>query len=662
VKLKTIKVTNFRSVEDSGDLSLENITCLVGKNEAGKSAILQAIAGLHPDILTPMVYDKERDYPRRFLTEYKIRHPNEEAVVITSSWELEAPEKALIATEFGDGALTSSCVTILRRYASPGPEWTLPFVFSEALKHLLDAEELEASEREPLSGITNSAALVAALSNLPSRTAKQEHLLSRLQQYPSGEMERKVQSLLEPGLPRFMYFSYYDRMSGQVQVQQLKQDRDQGILGQTDKAGDGVFLDFLKYVGTSLEEIESAATYESLNARCEAASNRITDQIFEYWSQNTALEIEVRVTRAEQNDPPPFNTGTIVRARVKNNIHKVTVPFSERSAGFIWFFSFLVKFAQVRKKAGAVILLLDEPGLSLHGKAQSDLLRYFAEKLAPNHQVIYSAHSPFMVPPDNLASVRIVEDVVVQNRLGRLAPLGTKIRDDVLSTDPDTIFPLQGALGYEITQTLFIGKHTLLVEGPSDIVYLQCLSAALKRRRRRVGLDPRWTICPSGGIDKIHAFVSLFKGNTLDVAVLTDQGAGEKSKIERLRASKVLEAGRVFSIAEQLGKAEADIEDILEPGLLAEIVNQAYGLPDNHKLSASSLLGFEPNTIRLVKKVEAAFRVMPSRIAEFDHFTPADWLIRNPSVLDEDTAEVRVSLERAEKLFVLLNGLLTVAP
>ena len=118
----------------------------------------------------------------------------------------------------------------------------------------------------------------------------------------------------------------------------------------------------------------------------------------------------------------------------------------------------------------------------------------------------------------------------------------------------------------------------------------------------------------------------------------------------------------MFSIAEQLGKAEADIEDILEPGLLAEIVNQAYGLPDNHKLSASSLLGFEPNTTRLVKKVEAAFRVMPSRIAEFDHFTPADWLIRNPSVLDEDTAEVRVSLERAEKLFVLLNGLLTGSP
>jgi hypothetical protein len=657
VILQTIKVTNFRSVEDSGDLKLENVTCLVGKNEARKSAILQAVAGLHPDGLTPIVYNKERDYPRRFLTEYKTRHSDKEAIVVTSIWELEAAEQKLITAEFGDAALTCSQITILRRYDSPKPEWILPFVFGKALEHLQDEEELDGSERGALRGLTNTAAVIAALAGLPSRTDKQERLLARLQQYPSADMEQKVQSLLEPSLPRFMYFSYYDRMSGQVQVQQLKQDRDQGVLGRDDKAGDGVFLDFLEYAGTSVEEIEAASTYESLNARCEAASNRITQQIFEYWSQNTALEIEVRVTRAEQNDPAPFNAGTIVRARVKNNLHKVTVPFSERSAGFIWFFSFIVKFAEVRKTAGKVILLLDEPGLSLHGKAQGDLLRYFAEKLAPDHQIIYSAHSPFMVPPDNLASVRIVEDVVTQVRPGRFEPLGTKIREDVLSTDPDTIFPLQGALGYEITQTLFIGKHTLLVEGPSDIVYLQCLSAALKRRSK-VGLDPRWTMCPSGGIDKIHAFVSLFKGNALDVAVLTDQGAGEKSKIERLRASKVLEAGRVFSIAEQLDKTEADIEDILEPGLLAEIVNQAYVIPDSHKLSARALLDCDPSTTRLVKKLEAAFKLMPSQVAEFDHFTPADWLIRNPSVLDKDTSQVQVTLERAEKLFVLLNGLL----
>jgi hypothetical protein len=139
--------------------------------------------------------------------------------------------------------------------------------------------------------------------------------------------------------------------------------------GQTLKlnTGETVFLDFLEFAGTSIDEIRQSTTYESLNAKCEAASNTITDQLREYWTQNPHLDIDIRVTKAESGDPAPLNTGTIARARVKNTVHRVSVPFSERSAGFIWFFSFLVKFAQVRKLGGELILLLDEPGLTLHG-------------------------------------------------------------------------------------------------------------------------------------------------------------------------------------------------------------------------------------------------------------------------------------------------------
>jgi hypothetical protein len=86
------------------------------------------------------------------------------------------------------------------------------------------------------------------------------------------------------------------------------------------------------------------------------------------------------------------------------------------------------------------------------------------------------------------------------------------VGDDVLSTDRDTLFPLQGALGYEITQSLFVGEHTLLVEGPSEILNFQVMSAELAARKR-TGLDRRWTVCPCNGIDKVQAFMSLFGGN-----------------------------------------------------------------------------------------------------------------------------------------------------
>jgi len=335
----------------------------------------------------------------------------------------------------------------------------------------------------------------------------------------------------------------------------------------------------------------------------------------------------------------------------------VTVPFSERSAGFIWFFSFLVKFAQMRKLGGKLLLLLDEPGLTLHGKAQADLLRYFADKLAPEHQVVFTTHSPFLVPADDLPGVRIVEDRITSPKPGQWVSEGTKVRDDTMVTDRDTLFPLQGALGYDLTQTLFVGKHTLLVEGPGDILFLEAWSSALRQAGKK-GLDRRWTICPAGGIDKIQPFVALFAGQKLDIAALTDYAKGDKKKLESLRQNKVMEGERLLTFASVLGVDEADSEDVFSPALYAKLLNQAFGLSGKDEVTAQKLIDADPNTTRLVKKAEAYFRVLPPKAPEFDHYTPAEWLFKHPDLLTGNSAEVVETMTRAEAVIKALSGLL----
>jgi predicted ATP-dependent endonuclease of OLD family len=655
MKLISVQITNFHSIEDSGKFDLDQVLCLVGKNEAGKTAILQALGGLNPHPSTPIVYDVERDYPRRWLTEYKSRHPEEQATVVTTDWKLSAVEIAAIKEKIGD-ALIDRPVHISRRYGDKEPQWDLPIDFKKGIKNLIAMEKLDNEEIEPLKAATNSNELTDALGKIAERTQKQQRLLDRMNALPDKTITGQVKKILRDQLPQFLYSSHYDRMVGQIRLDTYNSRK----LGQQQPAidvGERVFVDFLEYAGTSIDEIDKATTYEGLNARCESASTRITDQLLEYWTQNPNMEIEVRVTKAEPNDPPPFNQGVVARARVKNNLHKLTLPFSERSAGFIWFFSFLVKFAQVRKTGGKLILLLDEPGLTLHGKAQSDLLRYFFEKLAPEHQVAFTTHSPFMVPPDDLPGVRIVEDKILKSPAGQWTSEGTKVRDDTLVTDRDTLFPLQGALGYEITQTLFVGKHTLLVEGPGDILYLESLSSALGRRGRAT-LDRRWTICPAGGIDKIQPFVALFGGQKLDIAALSDYSKQDRKKLDSLRQNRVLESDRLLTFATVLGREEADIEDVFNPGLYASIVNKAFDLPADKLADGQKLLDAEKNTTRLLKKAEAFFAVLPPEAPEFDHFTPAGWLFRNPGVLDGDSLDVTETLERAERVIVALNRIL----
>jgi len=58
------------------------------------------------------------------------------------------------------------------------------------------------------------------------------------------------------------------------------------------------------------------------------------------------------------------------------------------------------------------------------------------------------------------------------------------VRGDVLTTDPQTNFPIFGAMGFEVTQGLIIGKNTLLVERPSDILHLQAVSSVLRKQKR----------------------------------------------------------------------------------------------------------------------------------------------------------------------------------
>jgi len=654
MKLTNAHITNFRSTEDSGEFRIDDVTCLVGKNEAGKSAILTALCTLNPHPATPLKLDKERDYPRRHLTQYETRHGNGAATAVTTKWQLEKADLAAIDAAGAGGVLKSNEVVVYRRYGDEKPQWKLDIDFATACDRFFETFKLDATERAPLKAAGTTDDLKALLEKLPSRSEKQEALLADLK--AKGAITTRITAALQPHLPQFMYFSNYDRKEGAVQIEQLRQLAQNNQLNEDRYRGHKLFSEFLDYAGVPLDEILAVTTYETFNAKLQAASNNITDQILDYWTQNPDLMVQVKIEQAKPQDPPPFNSGTIARARIFNTLHRVDTPFNERSAGFVWFFSFLVKFAQVKEEATPVVLLLDEPGLSLHGKAQADLLRYFDDKLAPHHQIVYSTHSPFMVAADRLLSARIVEDqVAIDPRNGRRQPVGTKVREDVLSRDPDTLFPLQGVLGYEITQSLFIGKHTLLVEGPGDILYLKALSAALARRKR-TALDPAWTICPSGGIGNIRSFMALFKGNEIDVSVLTDFAQGQKSELERLKASKVLEAGRILTVHQFTGKTESDIEDLFEPDVFVALLNAAYGMKGKTALTVAALEAADP-TVRLVKKAEAWFRVGGPAEVSFDHYRPSEWLITNPSFLDGDGATTTATLDRAETLFVALNKL-----
>ncbi|WP_040544343.1 AAA family ATPase [Salipiger bermudensis] len=650
MQLTSAHVTNYRSILDSNLVEIGQSTCLVGKNEAGKTAFLKALEGINSTDKEYTAYNKTENYPRRFLADYEEKHEGEDAQVVETTWRLEASDIALLVEEFGNDVVNGNEVTIQKSYNQTATTWIVPINQKALLEKLIIRYDLTEAEAVSLKDCSSTSAAAYRLSKINERSNSQQELLDSLHKYRDQNAAKKAIDLLKSGLPKFLYFSHYDRMAGEISINRLAHDKQNGGI----KDGDQVFLDFLEYAGTTLDELTGATKFEEMNAKCEAAANRITDQIFEYWTQNDQLEIEVRLDEGKKEDPAPFNSGPVARARVKNNLHRVTVPFSERSAGFIWFFSFLVKFAQIKKHQGDVIVLLDEPGLTLHGTAQKDLLRYFKEQLEPKHQIIFSTHSPFMVPAENLASVRTVEDVVKRDKRDRPYSEGTKIRPDVLTTDPQTNFPIFGAMGFEVTQGLIISPNTLLVEGPSDILYLQAMSKKLQSLGRP-HLDSKWAICPSGGIDKVLPFVKLFYGNNLNVAVLTDFDRGQRRKLDDLYKSELLERERIVLATEVTGQDEADTEDFFDNAFFVDLVNATYELTGKSKLTIQKLIEADEKTVRKVKKAEAYFRVLPETVPVFSHYDPAYHLLTHPELLDENRKSVQKSLEAFQSAIERIN-------
>ena len=136
MRLTHVTVRNFKSIEDSGEFSVGDVTCLVGKNEAGKTALLQALHHLNPDA-GEQIFDVQSSYPRRFLSEYDERHPDGQAPVLITRWRLNDGEIANLKKILGPKGLTGDTLTIEKHYKQDGTSWSTPGSEPETAAHLI---------------------------------------------------------------------------------------------------------------------------------------------------------------------------------------------------------------------------------------------------------------------------------------------------------------------------------------------------------------------------------------------------------------------------------------------------------------------------------------------------------------------------------------------
>lgn len=633
MKLQKVAIRRYRSIEEMDAFEIEpDVTCLVGKNESGKTAVLQALNKSHSH--DGAKFDEGLDYPTTRTSER--RKAEGTMQVTTLSYHVDDSDVQAVEDCMGKGALSSRMLTVKTRYDGTST-WVVELDEEAVVRHLARDLDLPAGPQQAAKSSKTVSDLVGVLEGLDDPNGGAADVLSQVAQWRDSSPMLRVIDLLNTRRPKFVYFGEYDSMPGEINVKELIARRDAEELNRGQRA----FLSLLHLASVEPEDFISPESDEHLIRDVENASNGITEEVFTYWSQNTNLRVQLRVGSSAT---PPY-AGPTIQIRVLNQKHNVTVPFDERSRGFVWFFSFLAYFSEIEQESSRpLILLLDEPGLSLHAKAQADLLRFIDERLAPEHQVIFTTHSPFMVDSQKLHRVRTVED----REEG-----GTTVSADVLKADSDTVFPLMAAMGIDLTQTLWVGPNVLLVEGPSDVVFLTHLSEAL-RSQGREGLDLRWVVTPGGGLAKLPSFLSLFGANKMNIAVLTDSSPKEAKTIQRLKELGRLGNAGIVQMGEILDKQEADLEDLFTGTVYLKLVNEAYqGVLKGRKITVSEL----SKGNRLTSRIEEYFAAESINGGRFNHYAPAGALMRGAL---GKTALAPSTLDHAEKLMRRINSFLPV--
>lgn len=633
MKLTSFRVRRYRNVLDSAEVAVDgDVTTLVGMNESGKSTMLDALYRLNPVYGDKFV--ELDDYPRWRRSRDSRGENLQEITPIEATFTLDQEDLRALAGVVGDGVVVSDTVKVGRRY--DGEAWVEVSIDEHRfLRDVLDghaeAENLLASHetlaalKSALKGMAKdeAAAEVAAAAaagdaeNADEESAAPEgdattvttaDVLARITSVlgAAGDLASTAEATVLARMPKFFLFSDYQRLDGRVDVAELKTQADEepgASPKQTARA-------LLKLANTDVDAMTDS-NFEASTAELESVSNDLSREMKEYWSTNPELRIKI-VTEPETISDASGQRSVVryLNFRVEDRKHDFTNNFSRRSSGYRWFFSFLAAFSEFESRGDDVVILLDEPGLTLHAKAQRDFLRFINERLAPAGQVIYTTHSPFMV--DQIERVRVVED--------RGDDIGSVTSSDALEVGEDSAFPLQAALGYDLTQNLFIGERNLLVEGPSDLAYLDLVSRRLDELGRE-GLDERWRILPAGGSSNVPAFVSLL-GRKVSVTVLLDSGTEGGGKVEAAMNANKIDGGRIVLVSTVLEQKHADIEDLFAPEDYLELYNSAF----DKAIRAEDLSNHHE---RILKRLEGAGE------PRFDHWRPAEVLLRDPSRVEQ---------------------------
>ena len=620
MRLMQFRVKDFKSVQDSGVIKCENITNLIGVNEAGKSKLLLALWKLNPARNGEIIFTS--DMPVEKLAEYRT---NPEKYYFIEA-EFEIIKNDLIenlSNKFGIGKENFANVLVSRNYAGeyivkfPKLEETGITVknilsncindfkkqvnplsnagkgeegFKESLMQKLDDllsridadNDISTNEylkiKTEVVQIEKSSMATSLINPQIEKFVEKISLLEELVNFFNGEEKSNIRDLVINNLPSFVYYANYGNLDSEIYLPKVIKDfKSTKEHSEKFNAKIRTLKVLFDYVNLSPDEIMEMGQY-SYRIKEYGTITELTDEQIKTGQEKTK-EREVLLNSASTKLTKDFKEwwkqgdyifdlradGEYFRIWVSDEKRPARIPLEDRSTGLQWFLSFFMVFLVESKDSHKnCVLLLDEAGTSLHPMSQKDLLNFF-ENLSITNQIITTTHSPFLVDVNHLERTKVV---FVDDK-GY-----TKVSEDLRAGEKKknatgAVYAVHAALGLSVSEGLLNGCDLIVVEGQSDQFYLNAIKQYLIFTNK-ISPVKEMIFVPAGGVKSVKQLSSLIAGKqqALPVVVLDSDRSGKDYASKLEKELYFNDTDKILMIKDYVGIENAEIEDLFPAAVL----------------------------------------------------------------------------------------------
>ncbi|MBT3744012.1 MAG: AAA family ATPase [Thaumarchaeota archaeon] len=594
MRLRKFRARAYRCIHDSGEIRVGDLAAFVGRNESGKTTILQALTLLN----------KDQTISELDLCDEMSEDLKQEVRLAEGEFELNQNEIGLIKETFPSIPEIKK-IKIFRTNKNPIPEYDFGDVeiseaensglnswenFREKFLSFLDtipnhvqikldtgffqgqAPETEEMFRNEMAEFGNNLQVLAA--DEPQVIEEWNKISeandSNFQSLLVGTTEKMaLENFIDTNLhPRFVYFSDYKKIIGNVNLNEYRKERSSSpsIEFSEDEFDKADTVDNLFYLAElDVDVLEEAKNSPSqLIKLLNTCSKRLTEKLNPAW-KGDPIHVELRLN--------PNNVMSVVISDVhKDGTVTNTGLLNRRAEGFKWTFSFIVNFAAETQRAELkeAILLLDEPARNLHPTQQrgiSDLLK----SLAGSNQVLYATHSPYMIfdyAPGNL----LVVELDKKKHLSR-------IYYDYWNADDLTLTPILYGLSRGLVESIldrqigYNSRPVIVVETISDTMYLNAFDKFLEDPN--ISMNPL-NIVAAYNKNSVLPLSIFYRNHGYNTFVLLDNTEESKEISAQLIANEFSKTQTIFF--EEKTKALQSIEDYMITEDYLYAVNQTYAI------------------------------------------------------------------------------------